>query len=62
MRGRLRRRARRTAAIVAVGSVALGAPSAMAEGEKGPSTGRIAISAGVDFPTDFGTIGIAFTY
>jgi hypothetical protein len=58
MRGRLRRLAWRTGAIVALGTAALGATAATAQEEKGPNTGRIAISAGVDFPTDYYFRGI----
>lgn len=48
----------RAVAIVALAGVALGAPDAAAQETKGPNTGRIALSAGVDFPTDYYFRGI----
>ena len=48
----------RAVAIVALAGTALGATAAAAAEDKGPNTGRIAISAGVDVPTDYYFRGI----
>jgi hypothetical protein len=49
---------RQAVAVVALVSTACWATGAVAQEEKGPNTGRISISAGVDFPTDYYFRGI----
>ena len=58
MRGQRGGWARRAVAMVAVAGVTAWAAGAAAQEEKGPNTGRIALSAGVDFPTDYYFRGI----
>ena len=58
MRGQPSGRVGVAAALAVLVGVACGAPDVIAQEEKGPNTGRIAISAGVDFPTDYYFRGI----
>ena len=58
MRGHSGGLVRRAVAVVAFVSTASWATGAVAQEEKGPNTGRISISAGVDFPTDYYFRGI----
>jgi hypothetical protein len=64
MRGRSQRVTRATAVVALAAALLLGATEVVAqekkeeEKEKGPNTGRISISAGVDFPTDYYFRGI----
>jgi hypothetical protein len=46
------------AALAALVGIACCAPDVVAQEEKGPNTGRVSISAGVDFPTDYYFRGI----
>ena len=58
MRGQPSGRGGVAAALAILVGVACCPPDVVAQEEKGPNTGRIAISAGVDFPTDYYFRGI----
>ena len=58
MNGRRGAVVRRLVAVLAMIAAGWGASDALAQEEKGPNTGRISISGGVDFPTDYYFRGI----
>lgn len=58
MSGRRRGSRGVAAALAILAGVVCGAPDVGAQEDKGPNTGRISLSAGVDFPTDYYFRGI----